>query len=823
MRTESFPVEADIARGLGHSARVAVYSVPDNQMAVGSTLGGPRVCAIIKGTGAIEKVYSIDLGETVFGALVLHHWDERTGTHLAPLVDGTFTLHPEHQEHTFTLLNEVAVHEDIFVLSGKPEPDGTVDPPAVYYTVDLRNDSDSQVCIASYAFCQLRGETNHDIVATYDRRLGALLAWNQSQPDLVRVFGCSEKPTSFETTVDYARAVAPEWPGELANTTDAPGGETLGVLHLSHTLKPGAHASFAFLLSFSGEGRHSATQTYRACPSAAEALDRTRAHYHEVLNRAVVLTPSVQVNRGVLWAKANMLRVQSKSPTGWCFVNDPTRSNNSVARDTAWFGYGADYLTPDFVRDSLLKYVQLQEKRGMIVEYYDIRTNKTADYGLNINDNTPLLILALWHHYTATGDDAFLREVYPSAAKAARYLLAQRNEQGLVWCTATGTSDWGIVGWRNVIKNYRLSGATTEVNSECFAALQMVSQMARVLGKHDESATFASEAAALKEAINAHLLNPENGLYYLNLDIDGQPRSDVTVDLVFPVMFGVASEATAARIIKRLSGADFWTSAGIRTVPRDAPNYSPGPEPAYGLMGGVWVAATIWYAFAAARFTPEFMAHALSSSFQHYSRDPRQNGTVPGQFSEWLHGETLVNQGMMLSPWFPPRFLWAAIEGAAGLDLSADTARIEPHLAPEWQWMGVQNLPYRGQNLTWLAVRTPTVQLYTNYHFHESTSYIAFEEDITAQVHAAGAATVALGFRQGEHLLLFVGNTDKLRIATALYVETDISGAYRMNVYDSLLGHWEDQGLVQTERLRQGIPLQIERQGFWLFDLTQAV
>jgi hypothetical protein len=137
--------------------------------------------------------------------------------------------------------------------------------------------------------------------------------------------------------------------------------------------------------------------------------------------------------------------------------------------------------------------------------------------------------------------------------------------------------------------------------------------------------------------------------------------------------------------------------------------------------------------------------------------------------------------------------------------------------------MGVQNLPYRGQNLTWLAVRTPTVQLYTNYHFHESTSYIAFEEDITAQVHAAGAATVALGFRQGEHLLLFVGNTDKLRIATALYVETDISGAYRMNVYDSLLGHWEDQGLVQAERLRQGIPLQIERQGFWLFDLTQAV
>ena len=89
----------------------------------------------------------------------------------------------------------------------------------------------------------------------------------------------------------------------------------------------------------------------------------------------------------------------------------------------------------------------------------------------------PLLILALWHHYTATGADDFLREVYPCAAKAARYILSQRNDQGLIWCTATGMSDWGIIGWRNVIKDYTLSGATTEVNSECVAALRTVAHM----------------------------------------------------------------------------------------------------------------------------------------------------------------------------------------------------------------------------------------------------------------------------------------------------------------------------------------------------------
>jgi hypothetical protein len=814
----------EIARGIGPSARVAVYTVPDNELAVGSTLGGPKVCMVIKATGAIEKVYSIDTGETLFGALVLHHWDERTGMNLAPLHAGTFTIHPEHQEHQFTLANGVVVHEDLFVLSGRPGQDGSVDPPAVYYAVELRNDADEEARVATYAFCELRGQTSHDVVTTYDKRENALVAWNASNPDRARIFGCSEAPASYETTLDYAKAVLGTCPGALSGATDAPPSNPLGVLHLSHSLKPGESTRFYYLLSFSDDGRRGATTTYRACLDADAALARTLAYYHEVLGRSIVLTPNPQVNRGVLWAKANMLRVEAKAPTGWCFVNDPTRSNNSVGRDTAWFAMGADYLTPDFARESLRAYVRLQEKSGKIIEYYDIRTDKTADYGLNINDNTPLLILALWHHYNATGDEDFLREVYPAAVKAARYILSQRNDQGLVWCTATGTSDWGIVGWRNVIKDYRLSGATTEVNSECYAALQTVSHMARVMGEHDVSAQFAEEAAALKEAINAHLYNPENGLYYLNIDLDGQPRSDVTSDLVFPVMFGVAPPDTAAHIIGRLSSRDFWTDCGMRTTPRDAPNYSPGPEPAYGLMGGVWVGVAFWYAFAAAPYNPEFMDYALGASFQSYSRDPRQNNTVPGQFSEWLHGETLVNQGMMLSPWFPPRYLWAAIEGAAGLDLAAGAARVHPRLAADWKWMGVQNLPYRGQRLTWLAVRTPDIQMYTTSHFQESPPYRTYEEDITPRVHATGDAAVALGLRQGENLLLFAGNTDERTISTALRVEGAVSGSYRSRVYNSLVGRWTvEDDLVPAERLTRGIAMQLERKGFWVLDLTQEV
>jgi hypothetical protein len=799
---------------------LAAYTVADTDLAVGSTLGGPRVQTIIKANGAIEKVFAVDTGETLFGTMLLRHYDATNGVYLAQEQPGQYIIHPAHQEHLYSLPNGITAREDIFVLNTGMHDDGQVDPPAVYQHVELCNDRETETRLVTYAYTVLRGETEHDVEVAYDRRLGALIAWNRSRPELARVFGCSKQPVAYETTLDFAKAVLSEQPRPLTNSTAA-GGDPLGVLQHEFRLKPGERIQFWYLLSY-GSGRREAVRTYRACPAATDALAQTEAYVEERLGRTVVLTPDPSVNAGVLWAKANMLRIETSAPTGWCFVNDPTRSNNSVGRDTAWFGMGADYVNPDFARESLKAYVRLQESNGMIVEYYDIRTGKTADYGLNINDNTPLVIMALWHHYNATADHDFLREVYPAAVKAARYILSQRNDQGLVWCTATGTQDWGIIGWRNVIPNYRLSGATTEVNSECYAALLTVSHMARVLDEHEVSAEMAQAARDLKGAINSHLYNRENGLYYLNIDLDGQPRSDITSDLVFPVMFGVADDRASADIVTRLSHDDFWTPAGIRTVPRDSPMYT--PNGGWGLLGGVWVGVSFWYAFAAAPYAPDFMAHALGSSFRTYSVDPGRKNTVPGQFSEWLHGETLVNQGMMLSPWFPPRYLWAAVEGMAGLALEPGAVSISPRLAANWKWLAVHNLPYRDRRLAWLVVRIPDLTVYANFvGAPGSVPMTTYEEDITPSLAVTGEAACAIGLRSDQNLLLFVGNTAERAVTTSLATDLGLSGSYRVRHYDSLLGRWvDDVTFLESAQLQRGIPLTLERRGFVLLDLQEA-
>lgn len=701
--------------------------------------------------------------------------------------------------------------------SGVPQLD-SADPAMTYYRVELENQTDHSLGVTLLAAANLRGSTDADVRVRYDESRRAFIAVNRSSAATARAFRCSREPASWELAHDHGKASRSRFYGPLANAIARRGSEFIALFELHLQVRPAGHAEVTFVLAAEAGGVRHLRRALDAAPSFDAAQAQTRARYEEILGRAVVMTPDAEVNRGVLWAKANMLRTMLLAPTGWCFVNDPARSHNSVARDTAWFAFGADYVTPDFARESLLWYAEHLERSGEVVEYYDIRSGKTEDYGLNINDNTPLLILALWHHYNATGDETFLRRVYRAAGRAAEAILDARNGDGLVWCTAKGTADWGIAGWRNVIEGYRLSGATTELNSECFAALRAVAEMAARIGKRDESARFADAAEELRAAINRELVDPETGLYYLNIGVDGYAHTNVTCDLVFPVMFGVADEERSARIISRLSEESFWTKAGMRTVPRGDLAY--GPTHGYGLLGGVWVGVTFWFAFAAARFNPDFMATALHDSFVHYSRDPRRNNTVPGQFSEWLHGETLVNQGMMLSPWFPPRYLWAAIEGAAGLDLSGAEPTCAPRLAPQWRWLGVRRLRLRGGFVSWFAVRAPDVTTYATFRFAQEHGYEAYDRDVTDEVvETLNEDVVAIAFERSDDIAIFAGNTAGRTVSAPLRLKRRFEGRYRMRVYSTERGEWVVHDDVDGRTLAHGLPLQIDRRGFTLVEL----
>lgn len=808
-----------IAKVTGSGERISTYEVPDDEMAVGSTIGAPKGAIIIKANGAIERFYSSDAGRIVAHGMQVYYWDSVTGVPLGKL-PGEYIIHPDRQEHVYELNNGLMIREKVFMLNGQPEHD-RADPAVAYYHVEIENTAARSIAFAAIAACDIRGEMPDDLRVRYDEKRRAFCAFNAAQKTISRAFACNRSPDHWEVTGDHGKCSRVDYPGPLAETIVRGGDHFIALFEHTFELKPGANVEITYRLAAASNGMGELRRILDRTGDVAEAEARTRERYHTILSRAVVVTPDPFVNRGVLWAKANMLRTELLTQTGWCFVNDPTRSNNSVARDTAWFAFGSDYVTPDFSRASLTWYLRHMEKKGMAVEYYDVRNGKTADYRLNINDDTPLIILAAWHHYNATGNLEFLKGVYKACKKAANYVLSQRDERGLVFCTARGTADWGIAGWRNVISGYRISGAVTEINSECYAALQAVGKMAAELKKPAESDRYRREADALRAAINEHLVDPETGLYYLCIGVDGAKRTNVTCDLVFPVMFGVADRDRAAHIISRLSVEPFWTQAGMRTVPRDDINYD--PTHGYGLLGGVWVDVTFWYAFAAAKFNPDFMASALGDSIRHYARAPKQNNTVPGQFSEWLHGESLVNQGMMLSPWFAPRYLWAAIEGAAGLDLAAGEPSCNPRMAPSWRWIGVRNLRFRGTFVTWFVVRELELTMYATFRFKQSMDYHAYDRDCTEPLlESVNDDVVSILLEREGEMVLFVGNTAGRTVSTSVKLNRDLGGRYATRTFSSMRGQWLE-GEISSKTLHQGVAVQIDRQGFIVMELRKRI
>jgi glycogen debranching enzyme len=614
------------------------------------------------------------------------------------------------------------------------------------------------------------------------------------------------------------------------NNDTSEDGDILAALQVDVTLAPGASHGMAFVLAFAHTGEAEAVSLYRRAQGVQAALADTIAYVQQVTSASQVLTPDQTINMGVQWSKVNMLRVMAHYPQGRAFTNEPGVSSAVVGRDAAWFVYGNDHFLPEFSRSLLDAFAARQYPDGRIPEYYNAVTNAIDDYGLNINDDTPLFILAVNHHYRATGDRLWLTQIYPAVTAAARCILAQRDQQGLVSCSARDPRGnvWASAGWRNVIPEYTLNGAVTEINAECAAALRAVGHLAHNLGRPEaEQREFSDAAASLRASMDAQLINAENGLYYLNIDADGIAHTDVTGDQVFPVMLRTCREDVGYRIVSRLNHPDFWTPAGLRTASTGDPLYNPARN--VGLIGGVWPGLTWWYAFAAARYHPELLVRALAASFAHYASNPKQNNTVPGQLSEWFDGESLVNRGMRLSPWEPPRFLWAAVEGVCGVVLQPGMPKISPLVPAHWRWVGLRRLPYHGAEISFFATREHQGNHAAEFHVYSSVevatehTLAVYAEDATETVRVLNPEVCHLALRRPHEAVLLLGNTS----ANTSVVPINLGGlltatsTYTLLVYDSDSRTWRN-GDEATGAAMRTPAVAIEAGGFRILRFVET-
>ncbi|HVA33909.1 MAG TPA: amylo-alpha-1,6-glucosidase, partial [Candidatus Baltobacteraceae bacterium] len=418
---------------------------------------------------------------------------------------------------------------------------------------------------------------------------------------------------------------------------------------------------------------------------------------------------SETINRGVAWAKANMLRIVKEYPQGWGSTNSPP-SDILVSRDTSWFVHGFDYFWPEFSRNALEVFNKAVEESGLMIEYIrGVNGYKTA-YDLNINDDTPLHLIAMLHHYNATLDDQWVRERHALVVGLADYMLGQRDDQGLVFCRAKGVDMYGISSWRNIIPYYTLDGAVTEINAEAVFALEAAAMLCAVIDDTEHWQKYIDESQKMREAMMDYLFNDDTGAFVLNYDQDRNYQDNFTADEIFPVLFNVAGPQERRAILDRLLEADFVTPVGLRTISTADAWYF--PSYGFGLLGGVWPDLTLWYALALARNgLTDQAVHYLEIVYAAMEGGSARN-TVPGEFAEWFDGGSLSNRGMYLSPWTGAKYLWAVAETVGGLDGYRTSGR--PHLAPMrpkgWQWVAAARVHWGGRRCTYLVdLRSNTI------------------------------------------------------------------------------------------------------------------
>lgn len=738
-----------------------VYHVSSSQMGFGSSLGNGHAWATTGSDGRVLTLFSTDVGQPVAGPLLVRYAAQASGDRttghipLTPDAPSRLEVHPAFQRRHLRLPGGIAVQETLCV---PPAREGTAgDACLVYLTIDLHNVSQHHQHLQVFVFAGLAGQRHPAIVrGELDADAGTIFATCPSGTSGTRFLASLSGSTGLALVDDYATAYDSESLPDLNGPAQAEG-DLIGGVQLTVELATDQPWRCRFVLGFDPGDRAAAHRLLEQVRDADRIMHNSARHQRQVLRDCQVSTPDPVLNEGCLWAKTNMLRVLAHYPQGLAFTNEPGVSSNVVVRDAAWFVYGCDHFRPDASRALLEALTRVQRADGKLPEYYNAITGQTEDYGLNIADATPLYVLAVNHHVRSTGDFGYLERVYNSVKRACQYLLTQRDERGLVYCTADGVETRGICSWRNVISNYQINGAVTEVNAQCAAALRAMGHMAENLDRADDAEHFTRAARELTAAIHQHLLDPQRQLYLLNIDTKGRRHTDVTADQVFPVLFRVAADEVAYRIIRRLTDPDFWTSAGLRTVSRLDPRYEPTAD--VGLMGGVWPGMTWWFAFAAARYHPELMVQGLHNSYAHYLRDPRLYHTVPGQFSEWFDGESLINRGMRLSPWEPPRFLWAAVEGVAGLMLTPDKPGLNPLRPADWKWTCAQRMWYHGRPISLFSVRIGEgFRAFSDVPFSANCPNDVYEREMSGQVHVGHAGLHAMALADPDRLLLAIGS-----------------------------------------------------------------
>ena len=260
------------------------------------------------------------------------------------------------------------------------------------------------------------------------------------------------------------------------------------------------------------------------------------------------------------------------------------------------------------------------------------------------NSKPPLAAWAVWEVYRATGDRAFLREMYPKLAAYQSWWHRNRDhdhdglaEYGATLDPANKTPEDArlAAAWESGMDNaprfdadlgtralpntapdgtklgYSINQESVDLNAYLAADQAYLGRIAGALGAHAKAASWRARAAATHRAVRETMYDPKTGWFY-DTSLHGKRlvARGRGIEGAIPLWTGAASRNQARHVRQLLvSDEEFATRVPFPTVAKSSPYFAPTTY----WRGPVWLDQAYYAAEGLRRYGYGRDARALTS------------------------------------------------------------------------------------------------------------------------------------------------------------------------------------------------------------------
>ncbi len=200
-------------------------------------------------------------------------------------------------------------------------------------------------------------------------------------------------------------------------------------------------------------------------------------------------------------------------------------------------------------------------------------------------DSTPLFIMLAGAYHETCDDRDFIGRLMPSLRAAQRWLEKDGSRGGDGFTRYACHSENGLFtqGWKDSHDSvFHADGriaeppiALCEVQGYTYAAYKTMADLLDLVGDTHEAGHLRARAKALYDKFNDVFWDEQMGGYVMALDAHGQPCRVRSSNVGHLLYCGIVPEDRAECVVRMLTGPEFFSGWGIRTIGTNEARYSP--------------------------------------------------------------------------------------------------------------------------------------------------------------------------------------------------------------------------------------------------------